>query len=65
MKVKRRKPDILIVLAILVGLGVVLTMKAQTVLDAITPDAVAVEKSALYQQAWVETQQNYKRVSSN
>lgn len=51
MRTKKRKPDFILILAVLVGIGVIITMKAQA---GATPSVVVnkVESKALYHDAW-------------
>jgi hypothetical protein len=51
MKIKKRKPDLVLILAVLVGLGVVLTMKAQA---GATSHVMVnkVQSKTLYQDGW-------------
>ncbi|NOX42759.1 MAG: hypothetical protein GXP19_03370 [Gammaproteobacteria bacterium] len=53
MKINKRKPDFILVLAVLVGIGVIITMKAQAGAES----GVVVNKvegKALYHDAWTK-----------
>ncbi len=52
MRINKRKPDYLLILAVLVGIGVVVTMKAQA--DAQSAAANKVESQAVYHHAWMK-----------
>ena len=53
MKIKKRKPDLVLILAVLVGLGVVLTMKAQASGQSHVM-VNKVEKQAVYHDGWAK-----------
>ena len=54
MRIKKRKPDLVLILAVIVGLGVVLTMKAQA---SATSQVMVnkVESKTLYHDGWART----------
>jgi len=59
MRIKKRKPDFILILAVLVGIGVVATMKAQA--DAQSGIAVnKVESKVLYDNAWAKNKTSQK-----
>ncbi len=64
MKIKKRKPDLVLILAVLVGLGVVLTMKAQA---GATSHVMVnkVQSKVLYQDGWtrINNQVNQRLLS--
>lgn len=64
MSIKKRKPDIILVLAVLVGLGVILTMKTQMSSNS-SSVVKKVESQTLYQDAWskITNQVNQRIVS--
>lgn len=62
VRINKREPDYLLILAVLVGIGVVVTMKAQA--DAQSVAAHEVESQAVYHHAWtkIDAKVNHKTI---